>query len=120
MTNKKLFSIGQEVRYSLINEKMTKENERLLKEFALERKDELSEDALEEMNDKENYADYFESDFIDESSKRLTEEETSINDLFLIGASFICLMNEKEDVVYSFTLTGYASEGVYTCVYVNS
>ena len=120
MTNKKLFSIGQEVRYSLINEKMTKENERLLKEFALERKHQLSAEEFEEMNANENYADYFESDFIDNSSDRLTEEEISINDLFLVGASFICLMSEKNDVAYSFTLTGYASEGVYTCVYVNS
>lgn len=99
---------------------MELENQRLLKEFALERKDQLSAEEFEEMNANENYADYFESEFIDNSSERLTEEETSINDLFLVGASFICLMNEKDDVVYTFTLTGYASEGVYTCVYVNS
>lgn len=120
MINRDLFQKSKEYRYTEIAKRVKLENKTNITSHAKENKDRLTEEEWEELEKEDSY-DLYEENFLESFESELLRENFCMGDsTMLTGGSFLILFTEKEDVVYSFVLTGYAgSEAVYECAFIS-
>ena len=120
MINRDLFQKSKEYRYTEIAKRVKLENKTNIVFHAKENKDRLTEEEWNELEKEDSYSLYEENFLESFESEMLKENSCMIDSTILTGGSFLILFTEKEDVLYSFALTGYTgSEAVYECVFIS-